>query len=138
MDPVNEYIFLSFRGTNNIAELVAEALTGVYPTPYLPNPSLLINSFFYACEELLFQRASNAVQSLMQNYPSYPLYITGHSLGAGIASITAMHLVDAGIVSASNVNLYTFGEPRVGMYLYSQQFTKYKSFFFLFLSFSLH
>ena len=42
--------------------------------------------------------------------PSYTIVITGHSLGAAIAAIAAVEIRNAG----SNVDLYTYGQPRIG------------------------
>ena len=55
-----------------------------------------------------------AVQSIIEEYPTYPLYITGHSLGAGLAVLCALEF------QTNNPIVYTFGEPRVGDWDFSQ------------------
>jgi predicted lipase len=40
--------------------------------------------------------------------------ITGHSLGGAIAALAALDIVLSGVARKENLELYTFGEPRVG------------------------
>jgi predicted lipase len=47
-------------------------------------------------------------------YPNAPFLVTGHSLGAAIATLTAAHLLADFNVNPASVSLYTFGSPRVG------------------------
>ncbi len=48
-----------------------------------------------------------------------PIFITGHSLGGALATLTAFRLVSAGQAVHA---LYTFGSPRVGDRTYRQHF----------------
>lgn len=52
-----------------------------------------------------------SVKLLTIKYPTAKLYITGHSMGAAIATLAAIHLQQDGMPVES---LYTFGCPRVG------------------------
>lgn len=52
--------------------------------------------------------------SLIKKYPSYKVWVTGHSLGGALASIAASEMIARGEVDASRVQLYTFGQPRTG------------------------
>ena len=54
---------------------------------------------------------TNEVARLQKIYPSYNVYVTGHSLGAALATLTAADLSNYGI---KNVQLYNYGSPRVG------------------------
>uniref|UniRef100_A0A915Q474 Fungal lipase-like domain-containing protein n=1 Tax=Setaria digitata TaxID=48799 RepID=A0A915Q474_9BILA len=51
---------------------------------------------------------------LRQKYPGYKVWCTGPSLGASMASMTALYLTKLNIVPAELVRLVTFGEPRTG------------------------
>lgn len=46
----------------------------------------------------------------MNDNPDIRVTVTGHSLGASLASLAAMSLIGSGI----NVTTYTFGQPRTG------------------------
>lgn len=51
-----------------------------------------------------------AVKVAVEQYPSYSVSITGHSLGGAIAPFAAAQLRNEGL----KVALYTFGSPRIG------------------------
>ncbi len=51
-----------------------------------------------------------AIMDALQRQPQAPLFITGHSLGAGMAMLAASHLWASHIAST----VYTFAAPRVG------------------------
>jgi len=122
VDPKTKAIVIAFRGTAKITQLIQEALTSVVPVPCWFDTSLSLNAFFYSCEGLLYDSMKVEVQRLLANYQGYNLYVTGHSLGAAVASITIMHLVYDGVVNSSRPIIYTFGEPRVGDYKFAQKF----------------
>jgi hypothetical protein len=52
-----------------------------------------------------------SVTSLCSQFPSFPIFTTGHSLGGALAVLSALALREAGI---ENVNVVTFGQPRLG------------------------
>jgi hypothetical protein len=51
------------------------------------------------------------VQTLKNSNPTYSIIVTGHSLGAALATLTAVDLQNAGL---SPIRLFNFGSPRVG------------------------
>jgi len=53
----------------------------------------------------------NQVSKLRNTYPTAAVKVTGHSLGAALATLTAMDLYKNGYTS---VQCYNFGSPRVG------------------------
>lgn len=57
-----------------------------------------------------------AVQALAEKYPHYSIKVTGHSLGAALAHLTAMMLANHGF----EVSLTNFGQPRVGDKAFSE------------------
>uniref|UniRef100_A0A914P9C5 Fungal lipase-like domain-containing protein n=1 Tax=Panagrolaimus davidi TaxID=227884 RepID=A0A914P9C5_9BILA len=56
----------------------------------------------------------NAFLKLKNKYPTYNTLVTGHSLGAALASLTAATLSATNVVPKNRLSLYTFGQPRVG------------------------
>ncbi|EHA48036.1 hypothetical protein MCOR27_009025 [Pyricularia oryzae] len=53
----------------------------------------------------------NALNSARAQWPSYQVVATGHSIGAGVATVAAARLRNRLNV---DIQLYTFGSPRVG------------------------
>ena len=66
----------------------------------------------------------DAFLSLKNKYPTYQVWVLGHSLGAGLASIAASTLSATKLVSPDNLLLYTFGQPRVGDQAYADAVAK--------------
>jgi len=61
-----------------------------------------------------FQRAFLSIKDELLNFPAihdYPLFITGHSLGAALATLCTAYLSNIGI---NPDTCYTYGSPRVG------------------------
>uniref|UniRef100_A0AC34QPU1 Fungal lipase-like domain-containing protein n=1 Tax=Panagrolaimus sp. JU765 TaxID=591449 RepID=A0AC34QPU1_9BILA len=56
----------------------------------------------------------NDFLALKNANPDYQVWVTGHSLGGAMASVAASSIVHLGYSTASNLKLYTFGQPRTG------------------------
>lgn len=65
---------------------------------------------------------TTAVRALQQEYPNAPLYVAGHSMGAAMAHICAMDLKFT--LGFDDVNVYTYGSPRVGNTIFKDFFNK--------------
>ncbi|KAI6225172.1 Lipase-like protein [Aphelenchoides fujianensis] len=65
-----------------------------------------------------------SMRSLVRKYPNYRVFITGHSLGGGLAAIAAGELVGVERVAAERVVMLNFGQPRVGDREYARQYEK--------------
>lgn len=55
--------------------------------------------------------------------PSKPCYITGHSLGAALATIWALKIALDNPALSNQIRLYTFGGPRVGDPTFAERFS---------------
>lgn len=55
---------------------------------------------------------TRAVRALKEEYPNAPLYVAGHSMGAAMAHICALDMKFT--LGFDNINVYTYGSPRVG------------------------
>lgn len=54
------------------------------------------------------------VTALIQKYPNYEIWVTGHSLGGSMASLAASYIVANKIKTGDKVKLITYGQPRTG------------------------
>ena len=106
-------IVVAFRGTEpkswknwvtnlDIAELA----------PYKDDPSAKVCKGFYDAWLGVEANITSDVQHLLQLHPAASLWITGHSLGAALSTLSAQHFVDLGY--GESIIHYSFGSPRVG------------------------
>jgi len=115
----NQSIVLAFRGTASVSQLVFEAIQGFLPTSTWPAGGMVV-PYFKDVLDLMWPQISTQMIQLVQKYPTFKVYVTGHSLGGALASLAASSLIQNKI--APKVSLYTFGEPRVGDYTFSHIF----------------
>jgi predicted lipase len=54
------------------------------------------------------------VNNLIKQNPTASILITGHSLGAALATMAAIDIKNKIKIAASKITFYTFGSPRVG------------------------
>jgi hypothetical protein len=111
----DQSIILSFRGSQNhdeVTEEEKETLTHL-PLPFIGGGKA--NAYFMnAFEALKNGGMGDAFLKAKNRYSNYTVWITGHSLGAALASITAGSLSKLGYISSEKILLITFGQPRVG------------------------
>ncbi|KAK7721860.1 hypothetical protein SLS63_009385 [Diaporthe eres] len=111
-DPVRSEIVLAFRGSESIRNWIADltlSKTSCSDTG-LPVSNCEIHSGFNDAWEDISDDIYESIWSAFQTYPNHTLVVTGHSLGAAVGTIAAVHLREAGYPC----DLYTFGSPRVG------------------------
>ncbi|CBZ36652.1 lipase, putative [Leishmania donovani] len=129
-----ERIVVAFRGTYNTVNWLQNL--DFWLTPY-PHPGCgkgcKIHRGFYSAYSSLRTQMIEDVLLLHARYPFYTLFITGHSLGGAMAMLAAVELTTWNMLEAdvlgkdvqsrgavspplhlAPVELYTFGEPRVG------------------------
>jgi triacylglycerol lipase len=107
-------IILAFRGTQRSAEWLTDLLA--LPIPYLDpltktSYGKVHSGFFKADQGIIDPSPYTALRNLN---PALPCYITGHSLGGAIATLTAMDLALAMPDLQEQLRLYTYASPRVG------------------------
>ncbi|RDW66540.1 hypothetical protein BP6252_10175 [Coleophoma cylindrospora] len=116
IDPTNNLIVVAFQGTPGFdsAQLVDDleiyrddtTICGSADT----NDSCEIHSGFLSAWNEVQSLVETGMASAIAAYPSYGLVFTGHSMGAAIAAIGAAVERNAGHI----IDLYTFGQPRIG------------------------
>ena len=74
-----------------------------------------VNPFFSNAFNLLWNAGvKDAFLTLKNKYPDYNVLVTGHSLGAGEATICAGTISSLKYADPSKILLMVFGSPRVG------------------------
>lgn len=137
---INGNIVLSFRGTQKLRDwqtnikikLRKFAGKSKMETMDTEIVSLLKSDIVFQDDAKVhrgFQHAWDSVAPQVLNIilrwrrvePDATLWVTGHSLGGALATLAAAALQDTGVT----VNgLYTFGQPRVGDWVFQRQFDK--------------
>ncbi|CAD5227661.1 unnamed protein product [Bursaphelenchus xylophilus] len=81
--------------------------------------------YFYSVYQNIEKAGMNEeVARLRSQFPDYEVWVTGHSLGAALASVSAGELVKLKGVPSAKLKLITFGEPRTGNAQYARNFEK--------------
>uniref|UniRef100_A0A8R1EUC8 Lipase_3 domain-containing protein n=1 Tax=Caenorhabditis japonica TaxID=281687 RepID=A0A8R1EUC8_CAEJA len=116
VDTVQKVIALTFRGTEGNVQLTEEILDFFHgKKPFFDAG----NVFEYFYDAFLFQwngGLQQDIRKLKYQYPSYELWVTGHSMGGAIASIAASYIVKSALYTADSIKLVTLGQPRTGDY----------------------
>ena len=101
----DQFAVLAFSGTANLPDWLIDLKSR--PAPLPGRPDVRVHSGFLEGWEGCRRAIAETVKARVP--PSLGLYITGHSLGGGLAQLAAA-LLDADNIAAC----YTFGSPRVG------------------------
>jgi hypothetical protein len=114
-DDKRREIILAFRGSNAAQNFKYDGMWSLMPFNSSACKGCQIHQGYGQQWNSAAQQVKTALQQAKAQYPQHRLVITGHSLGAGLASLagTAMH--DAGI----NTTIYTYGQPRTGNQAYA-------------------
>ncbi|CCD69965.1 Fungal lipase-type domain-containing protein [Caenorhabditis elegans] len=115
VDHESQAILVAFRGTNRNAQLLVEAVETVFANNKSWVSGGHVSEYFSdAFFKIWTSGMKDDVISLMSRYPSYQVWVTGHSLGGALASLAATYLRYTSLVSADQLLLVTFGQPRTG------------------------
>jgi len=107
--PSQSTIYVSYRGSESMDNWISNI--DVILTDYPKCSGCEVHKGFYVAEQRVIAEIISQVKALKQQFPSYAVMVTGHSLGAALATFTAIDIQEAGI---GPVRLYMFGCPRVG------------------------
>lgn len=114
--PSDNSIYVTYRGSSSILNWISDL--DAFKTPYssYPECNCQVHKGFYTAEQKVIAGVISEVKRLRGIYPSSPIKVTGHSLGAALAQLTSMDLIKAGVPCT----VYNFGQPRVGDQAYAK------------------
>jgi triacylglycerol lipase len=105
-------VIIAFRGTDSNPDWIVDAEVSQVPFPYTKETFFVHEGF-----SSIYQSCRDDIIDTLEQIPlKKKVYVTGHSLGAAIATLCAFDLSEHGF----NVSLYNFASPRVG----DPEFTK--------------
>ena len=108
-------LFVSFRGSIDLLNWIDDIQIQKIQ-PY-DNTLIEVEKGFYKAYEYLKSDVMNSLNNMKTTYPTKKLLLTGHSLGAAIATLMAFD-----VMYDYQVSLYTYGSPRVGNAYFAKEF----------------
>jgi len=107
-------IYVVIRGTNSVLNWLddIEMLQSPYTT--YPECNCNVHTGFYKSALSVKERALFLVDRLHQKYPDYNIITTGHSFGAATSALLAMELSKLKLSTPPIIQVYNFGQPRIG------------------------
>lgn len=103
-----EYAVIVFQGSNDLGDWIANL-----DTVRIDHGNGKVHNGFYRCMQSLLPMVEDYCRSVQK-----PLYFTGHSLGAAIATLMALE------VGREIEGVYLFGSPRVGDSTFAKNYAK--------------
>ncbi|KAL6738320.1 hypothetical protein Aduo_011881 [Ancylostoma duodenale] len=122
-------IVLSFRGTMRFMQLVEEADLSAFHEKTQWVAGGYVSTYFYNAFMAVWNGGlKESFEVLHAKYPGYDVWVTGHSLGASMASLAASYVISTQRINGSNVRLITYGQPRTGDWAFATAHNKQLSF----------
>ncbi|EGT40767.1 hypothetical protein CAEBREN_17067 [Caenorhabditis brenneri] len=107
------HIFIGFRSTNNFRQLLAQFIVfGMGWLKDFPLGGKLVGIYVQIYEDILNFGFNAALERAVNEFPSYSLLITGHSLGGAMSAVFSVHV--ALKYPTKQIRLYSWSAPRVG------------------------
>ncbi|WP_394201485.1 lipase family protein [Shewanella waksmanii] len=107
-------VYISWRGTSTAKEWIEDGKFEQIVCPYLPDNVKVHLGFnqLYTTTALTQSPREVVIDYLSKRQIKGSIYVTGHSLGAALATLNALDIHTN--TSCKNVKLYSFASPRVG------------------------
>lgn len=102
-------IIISFRGSTDINNWVTDL--DAIRTNYDKCDECGVHKGFLNAKNSVIDQVMDEVLNLDLMYPDWKIVVTGHSMGAALATLTGLDLADE--YGADRVHLYNYGSPRI-------------------------
>ncbi|KAK6746648.1 hypothetical protein RB195_000116 [Necator americanus] len=113
-------IVISFRGTNRFVQLLEETRLSAFHRKMSWVAGGYVSAYFHEAFLAVWNGGiGESLAKLQQIYPTYQIWVTGHSLGASMASLAASYIVTSGSINGDRVRLITYGQPRTGDFTFA-------------------
>jgi len=109
-------IYVSIRGTSSILNWLDDLEVKLVDYTTWPKCECNVHYGFYRSVEAVKNKTLNTINILKKRFPTYSVIMTGHSYGSSTVQLLAMELENNGI----NVEIYNYGQPRVGDKKYAE------------------
>lgn len=121
-DSFTKSLFVSFRGSSNIQNWIDNIQISKI-SPYT-DTSISVEKGFYKAYNYIKPELLSNMRNLAKKYNTNKLLVTGHSLGAAMATLMTYDIVMS-YPSYKMIYLVNFGSPRVGNSAFVKSFNNY-------------
>lgn len=118
-----DVLFVGFRGSSNIENWISNLHVKLIH-PYSTDTDIGVDQGFYNLLDSIKEDVYKKLDTLTDKYNTKNILVTGHSLGAAIATLFSFDI----LYESNNYNinyLITFGSPRVGNEDFITKFNSY-------------
>jgi len=113
-------ILIGFRGSMTTAQLLAEGFDSILKPHVKAFGDTQVSEYFFNAFNLTWDFGlKKDIEELSTKYWQYEIWLSGHSLGGAIASLTATALSYEYPLTEERIKLYTYGQPRIGDFAYA-------------------
>lgn len=102
-------IYVVFRGSESMSNWISNI--DAILTDYPQCSGCKVHKGFYNAQQGALSGVLSEVKNLKEKFPSYTVIVTGHSLGAALATLTSVDIQNAGL---GPVRMFNYGCPRIG------------------------
>lgn len=117
----DQSIYIVYRGSFSARNWIVDLEAWKTEYTSFPECKCEVHKGFYAAEQIVIPVIVAELNRLLAIFPNFSVKVTGHSLGAALAHLTAMDLMKLGYISTVH---YNFGMPRVGDKLFADFVTQ--------------
>jgi hypothetical protein len=115
----SQEIIIAFRGTSSKTNWISDAIASQKTFKYIQEPCLTHRGF----TDIYSSARDQIIAELNKLSTDKTLFVTGHSLGAALATLCAIDI--AANTKFTSPYLFTYGSPRVGDPAFARIFPKY-------------
>ena len=112
----DDEIVVAFRGSDNIVNWISNI--DFLQIAYKDVTGAKAHRGFYLSYQLVQPQVISAVKSLLSLHTTAKILVTGHSLGAALATFAALDIKET-LNPQRTLRLYNFGSPRTGNQLFA-------------------